>query len=284
MQPKLPQFYRQKIILSLINKFNSRLSNNEFQKLLFIFSNTKKENPEYYFVPYGNGPFSFMAQADLSRLGTLGMVSMNGKLEFLIENNIRSHIKQSDNEAIDSLSDNFRKIDSKSLDEYIFLKYPIFSGIAGKNAKHQNDHASFYSIGYEGRTIDQYLYALVMNKITVLIDVRKNPVSMKYGFSKKTLSYACSELNIKYMHIPALGIPSESRKNLKTISDYQRLFNDYEKSLLAKSDDLIGKIYRQYEDHKRIAITCFEKDINMCHRSRILNKLNKEYSAPVKLL
>ncbi|MBN2403733.1 MAG: DUF488 family protein [Spirochaetes bacterium] len=286
MQPKLPQFYRQKLLLSLINKFNNRLSNSDFQKLLFIFSSTKKENSEYYFVPVSNSPFSFMAQADINRLGTLGMISNNNKLELLFKSNIRSYIKQSDNETMDRLSYQFSTIDSKSLDEYIFSKHPFYSGNPSnqKETGHQNNDKSFYSIGYEGKTIDQYLLALVANKIVVLIDVRKNPISMKYGFSKKTLSSACSELNIKYIHIPGLGIPSQSRQNLKTISDYQRLFDTYEKNILAKSDDLLKQIYQQYENNKKIAITCFESDIKMCHRSRILNKLNKEYSAPIQLL
>ncbi len=89
MQAKLPQFYRQKILLSLINKFNNRLTANEFQKLLFIFSTTKKENSEYYFVPVSNSPFSFMAQADLNRLGTLGLINSNDKLELLLKSNMK---------------------------------------------------------------------------------------------------------------------------------------------------------------------------------------------------
>lgn len=41
-----------------------------------------------------------------------------------------------------------------------------------------------FSIGYEGLTIDSFLNKLIANNITVVVDIRNNPQSMKYGFSK----------------------------------------------------------------------------------------------------
>lgn len=43
-----------------------------------------------------------------------------------------------------------------------------------------------FSIGYEGLTIDSFLNKLIANNITLVVDVRNNPQSMKYGFSKKS--------------------------------------------------------------------------------------------------
>ena len=40
------------------------------------------------------------------------------------------------------------------------------------------------TIGYKGRNIDKFLSILIENKIGKLIDVRKNPFSMKYGYRK----------------------------------------------------------------------------------------------------
>ncbi len=80
---------------------------------------------------------------------------------------------------------------------------------------------------------------LIKNDIRVLCDIRKNAFSMKYGFSKKQLKFivenAClpdRQVDIKYFHIPELGIESNKRQKLNSKKDYEKLFNDYEKNTL----------------------------------------------------
>lgn len=53
---------------------------------------------------------------------------------------------------------------------------------------------AFFTIGYEGRTRDEYLALLVGAAVTLLVDVRRNPISRKKGFSKRTLEPAVGEL------------------------------------------------------------------------------------------
>jgi hypothetical protein len=48
------------------------------------------------------------------------------------------------------------------------------------------------TIGYEGRSLEAFLNLLLQNSVTLLCDVRRNPLSRKYGFSKSTLSKARS--------------------------------------------------------------------------------------------
>jgi len=57
---------------------------------------------------------------------------------------------------------------------------------------------------WEGRSLDAYLDALVRRNISHLVDVRKNALSMKYGFSKSQLSKTCAHLGITYIHEPDL--------------------------------------------------------------------------------
>jgi len=68
--------------------------------------------------------------------------------------------------------------------------------------------------------------------VTILCDVRRNALSRKYGFSKKTLGNACQNLGIRYEHLPELGIASARRKELHTQADYDRLFSAYEEDTL----------------------------------------------------
>ena len=60
-------FYRRKIALALIQVFGIELEKISLQKLLFLFMK-HKQNPEYDFVPYKYGCFSFSANADLNAL------------------------------------------------------------------------------------------------------------------------------------------------------------------------------------------------------------------------
>ena len=129
------------------------------------------------------------------------------------------------------------------------------------------------SIGYEGRSFENYLNALIRNGIEVLCDVRKNPISRKYGFSRSTLAKACESVGIEYRHFPELGIPSYERTDLKTQSDYDELFARYEKTVLIKAEDSVDAISRLVSDGSCVALTCFEANPAQCHRTRVLREI-----------
>ena len=62
-----------------------------------------------------------------------------------------------------------------------------------------------------------------------------------------------------------LGINSEKRTDLNTMSDYKKLFDEYEKTTLIENKDQLQKILDSTHKYQRIAITCFEKEPCMCH-------------------
>jgi uncharacterized protein (DUF488 family) len=116
---------------------------------------------------------------------------------------------------------------------------------------------------------------LLKNNVKLLVDVRRNALSRKYGFSKKTLSETVKKIGIEYAHIPELGIESEKRQELKTQADYERLFDGYEKQELKKNKEALKRLFSMFLSRKRIAITCFESDVCMCHRGRVVNALSQ---------
>ena len=81
-----------------------------------------------------------------------------------------------------------------------------------------------FTIGYEGISLEEYLVRLIKNDVKVLVDVRNNPLSMKYGFSKSQLKKYCASLGIKYAHFPEVGIQSDQRQELNSQNDYNKLF------------------------------------------------------------
>jgi uncharacterized protein (DUF488 family) len=141
-----------------------------------------------------------------------------------------------------------------------------------------------FTIGYEGKTIEEYVNHVIKNNIKVLCDIRKNPFSMKYGFSKNQLEKIVESVHIHYIHFPELGIDSTKRQNLNTKEDYEKLFEDYEKNTLPTKTKEICNLCEIFLKDRRIALTCFEADYKCCHRSRTADalylKLNKKY--PVK--
>ena len=92
---------------------------------------------------------------------------------------------------------------------------------------------------------------------------------MKYGFSKSQLSYACENLDIKYVHIPDLGIDSECRQELNTQADYDKLFAQYRKTILKETNKQQEQLIELVNQYKRVAITCFEANIHQYHRKHL---------------
>jgi uncharacterized protein (DUF488 family) len=297
-------YYRRKIILAILDEFGGQLPKTSFQKLLFIFTRMQ-EVKSFDFVPYSFGCFSFSANQDLLTLKKYGMVKEQHSEpnQYWVKSDNVDYLNQltkQDYASIKLVAQEFRQMDQDELIKYTYQKYPYFainSKIATKlldkeslsridGQKRVINEPTLFSIGYEGRSIEQFINQLVINDIRLLIDVRKNALSKKYGFSKSQLSRTCESMNIRYVHVPELGIDSEKRKDLHSISDYNRLFGEYETSILYSAEKSTSQILQYLHEFKRVALMCFEKEAVMCHRGRIVNHLNKllEGTVPVKNL
>ena len=106
-----------------------------------------------------------------------------------------------------------------------------------------------------------------------MCDVRKNPLSMKYGFSKNQLKNACEGVGIIYIHIPEVGIDSDKRQLLNTQGDYDQLFAHYKSQTLQKAGNHKKEILNLLKTRKRIALTCFEANIHQCHRKHLAESI-----------
>lgn len=131
-----------------------------------------------------------------------------------------------------------------------------------------------FTIGYEGISLEHYLNKLIINNIKVLCDVRKNPISMKYGFSKIQLKNACEGVGIEYIHMPEVGIESSRRQELNSQADYDRLFYKYKSDTLSKETEKQEEILSLLKNKKRIALTCFEANIHQCHRKHLAESIS----------
>lgn len=281
-------FYRQKILLALIEAFGGKLNSRDLQKYLFLFSQKYQQEKSYDFVPYKYGCFSFQSYADRRNLTDAGYLIAEDDWKLSQKGHLTS-LKRDDTRKILIFHKHHAHLSGDHLIREVYKQYPYYainSEIAPRllnkdelqrveASKPTNKSYCFFTIGYEGSSFENYLNRLIENNIKLLCDVRKNPLSRKYGFSKKTLSETLNKLGIGYTHIPELGILAEKRQELNTKMDYERLFNEYERTTLKKASNDLGNLFTLFRKHKRIAITCFEADHSMCHRGRVAKALTK---------
>lgn len=282
-------FYRRKILLSLLQVFDDKLDKISLQKFLFLVVR-QQEKKSFHFVPYKFGCYSFQANADLNTLTKYDLVKTSMKYWEKKDNtDYFALLKPKDKAAIRFVKNNFGKLNKDKLIELTYKKYPYFainSTIAKtilskeqyeniKTKKPTKSDTALFTIGYEGVTLEQYINKLIINDVKVLCDVRKNPLSMKYGFSKNQLKNACYGVGIEYIHIPEVGIKADKRQNLETQSDYDKLFELYKKDTLTNESGKLKDILILLIENKRIALTCFEANIHQCHRKHLAEAITQ---------
>ncbi len=261
----------EKGILFLLMNNKSNMSKLRLVKLMFLVS---KRIPLYYFVPYKYGPFSFQLYHDLSRLEKDGYVSIDDDSVHLLKTDFPS-IDPKIKNVVRMNSERFSPFDDKMLLDYIYEanpEYTIFSQYR-KKMDYDRNSSGIVTIGYEGKTIDKFLYELIKNKIGIVADVRKNAYSMKFGFQRNKLKSYLEKIGIDYIHMPELGIPSDSRKNLNSYEDYQTLFAGYRQEIETKLDCL--ERIKSISKNKKVSLMCFEKDVKYCHRGVIGQRLRE---------
>jgi uncharacterized protein (DUF488 family) len=230
----------------------------------------------YEFVPYKYGPYSFQLAEDLDILRRDGHLTVE-------------HTPESTRAKIIATEDYLQepppfKIAPEWGDALIrkaYRAYPYYainSEITGRlfrggeldrfnNGRrvYAQTEQVLFTIGYEGKSIEAFINTLLKKDVRLLCDVRKNPLSRKFGFSKGKLEHITQTVGIKYTHIPDLGIDSDKRCSLETPEDHRCLFDDYEKTLPGKSI-FLDEVFELLQQNTRIALMCFELEPEMCHR------------------
>lgn len=133
---------------------------------------------------------------------------------------------------------------------------------------------ALYTIGYQGVSVEVVIADLKQHNVKKLIDVRRNAISRKNGFSKTALKKACESVQIEYIHIPQLGIPGEMRQGLKANWQYIKLLDDYERNMLPDKEEFVREL-KDIVEVATSALLCFESAPQLCHRSRLAAKLEE---------
>jgi uncharacterized protein (DUF488 family) len=124
-----------------------------------------------------------------------------------------------------------------------------------------------FTIGYEGRGIEELIRILKENNIETLVDIRAVPYSRNRDYMKKELEMKMNENGIEYLLLKELGSPKNIRDKVRADSDYDYFFKEYDKHLKDKVEDVTGLI--AMAGGKYICLLCYERDINRCHRRSV---------------
>lgn len=131
------------------------------------------------------------------------------------------------------------------------------------------------SVGYERfQRNDEFARCLRKAGVERLIDVRELPISRRKGYAKTALRETLEAAGIEYIHMRALGNPKPFRdlyKAGKTEAGRQQ----YTRYLLDQQEDALNELVPLLRE-KRTALMCVEHDPMTCHRTVIVEALQKE--------
>ncbi len=297
--PAMPTYLRQRMVLFLLEAAGGRLGKMDLQKLLFLHGQ-ERGTRDYAFVPYQFGCYSFQAAADVELLEASGWLETEGNTVRLRTAPgaapwaARSWDRQ---DVRDWLTGHPRR--GTGLVREIYMRYPYYAirsrmkerVLDAETLRRVEDVARklnragtvLFTAGYEGIAFEDFVNKLIRNGVRLLCDVRANPLSRKFGFSKRSLETLLPKLGIQYAHVPELGIASENRRDLETEADRTRLFAQYAESLTDREEGL-RRVEELLREWKRVALACFEADPARCHRHCVSDALAERGGYRVKHL
>lgn len=136
------------------------------------------------------------------------------------------------------------------------------------------------SVGYEGRSIDELVEALLAEGVSTLVDVRLTPLSRKTGMSKTRLAQTLAAHGITYVHLPALGNPKDNRAPFRGGEPISR--ERFTERLNTAAGLQTLTVVSELLDSQTVALLCFERRHEQCHRHLVADQLRR-HDATIRL-
>src|SRR5574344_423310 len=237
---------RKAILLGFARSRIGGLSSVDFQKLVFLYTKEmERASPLYHFLPSKKGCYSYVLHHDLEQLCQENYLTRTPRSRNWYptrEGQLLARSNYDLSEVIGRFCSNqpqgdglLRKVyrdypEVAIKSEIVGALFPKADTVCAAIECHQpklKDSVYLGSIGYEGKDVDQFFDILIRGNIQHLVDVRKNPLSHKWGFASGALRAICYEQSLTYHAMPELGIDSSLRQGLGTQESYDALFADY---------------------------------------------------------
>ncbi len=136
--------------------------------------------------------------------------------------------------------------------------------------------ADFYTIGYSGRKIPEFVAILKSVNICSVVDIRFSPVSIyRSDFNKSNLQPILAQHDISYFHQPELGIPRDIRGMAIDTNSKDILWDWYDRYIV--SNYVNGNLDNFFNSSIHpVALLCLEVSPLECHRHRLALALERK--------
>jgi len=135
---------------------------------------------------------------------------------------------------------------------------------------------TIYTIGFSGKSAEEFFELLLKNNVKKLIDIRLNNSSQLSGFANiKHLPYFLKLHNIEYEY---KDIFAPTKELLSGYKDGKIDWTEYEKIYLGilKDREILKNI--DIKIFKESVLLCSEPTASMCHRRLLAEYLQKNFS------
>lgn len=122
------------------------------------------------------------------------------------------------------------------------------------------------SVGYERRSIDEFIRVLLGAGVTKLIDIRQVALSRRVEYRKGPLERALAAVGIEYLHLAQAGNPY--RKEIEDLDACLAAYRRHVKKHPGILDDVRAEMSTQ-----PVAVLCYERAHDECHRSVLLEAM-----------
>jgi uncharacterized protein YwgA len=190
---------RQRTTLALLHEAVQTLSATQLFKLIFLLSEETflgKDEAFYEFLPHKFGPYSFALNRELEALVSQGYIAEQhfGSTDKYAITQLGTSEQQAVNSdtlrSVRFVYEKYGKLGIQPLLRDVYSRYPWYSTrseledlIPQDAPKRGVAPPAVYTMGYEERSVDGFFDKLLRVGIRVVLDVRANPVSRKYGFA-----------------------------------------------------------------------------------------------------
>ncbi len=146
---------------------------------------------------------------------------------------------------------------------------------------HRQVPSRIYSVGYEGLEVRGLIDSLSSAGVSLLVDVRLNPVSRKPGWSKKALKAELEAAGIEYRHEAALGNPPDNRDSFRR-GDGEEGRRRMREILDNGSGAALQRLVDEARE-QRIVVLCVERGAQQCHR-QVITDMAQEIDPSIEIL
>jgi uncharacterized protein (DUF488 family) len=121
-------------------------------------------------------------------------------------------------------------------------------------------------------------------KVDLVVDTRAVAASRRPGLSKRQLAASLDQKGIGYLHLRALGTPSEGREAGRK-GRLEELFRIYEAHIATPdAQQELDELTALVRSGRRVCLLCYERDVAHCHRRRIAELVYERTGADVEHL